>query len=86
VDVKVTGGKSAEFSPSYTINTDFLITAVGQLNQPRYPDIPGLSDFEGKVIHSARWDWSYNMSDKRIGIIGNGNLLLDGKQINLYSS
>lgn len=72
VDVKVTGGKDAEFSPSYSIESDFLVSAVGQLNQPRYPDIPGLGDFKGKVVHSARWDWSYDMQGKRIGVIGNG--------------
>ncbi|KAJ4401919.1 hypothetical protein N0V91_007572 [Didymella pomorum] len=72
VDVKVTGGKDAEFSSGYSIESDFLISAVGQLNQPRYPDIEGLKDFKGKIIHSARWDWSYDMTDKKIGIIGNG--------------
>ncbi|KAF1925717.1 cyclohexanone 1,2-monooxygenase [Didymella exigua CBS 183.55] len=72
VDVKVTGGKDAEFSSGYSIESDFLISAVGQLNQPRYPDIEGLQDFKGKIIHSARWDWSYDMADKKIGIIGNG--------------
>lgn len=74
VDVKITGGKDAEFSSGYSIESDFLISAVGQLNQPRYPDIEGLEDFKGKIIHSARWDWSYDMTDKKIGIIGNGKL------------
>lgn len=68
----MTGGKDAEFSSGYSIESDFLISAVGQLNQPRYPDIEGLDDFKGKIIHSARWDWSYDMTDKKIGIIGNG--------------
>ncbi|KAF2277780.1 flavin-binding monooxygenase-like protein [Westerdykella ornata] len=72
VDVKVTGGKDSEFGPSYTIETDFLISAVGQLNQPRYPDIEGLDSFKGKVMHSARWDWSYDLQGKNIGVIGNG--------------
>ncbi|KAF1357650.1 flavin-binding monooxygenase-like protein [Lizonia empirigonia] len=72
VHVKVTGGKDAEFSPSYSIESDFLISAVGQLNQPRYPDIEGLEVFKGKIMHSARWDWSYDMQGKKIGVIGNG--------------
>ncbi|KAF9691619.1 hypothetical protein EKO04_010377 [Ascochyta lentis] len=72
VDVKVTGGKDAEFSPSYSIESDFLISAVGQLNQPRYPDIEGLDNFKGKIMHSARWDWSYDMQGKKIGVVGNG--------------
>src|SRR5262249_22970532 len=72
VDVAVTGGKDSEFSPKYTIECDFLVSAVGQLNQPRYPDIEGLDSFKGKIMHSARWDWSYDMKAKRIGVIGNG--------------
>ncbi|KAH9867926.1 hypothetical protein IAQ61_007231 [Plenodomus lingam] len=72
VDVKVTGGKEAEFNPEYSIECDYLISAVGQLNQPRYPDIEGLADFEGKVMHSARWDWSHSLEGQKVGIIGNG--------------
>jgi hypothetical protein len=72
VDVTVTGAKDAEFNPAYSINCDFLVSAVGQLNQPRYPDIEGLNDFKGKIMHSARWDWSYSLEDKNVGIIGNG--------------
>ncbi|KAF2003175.1 flavin-binding monooxygenase-like protein [Amniculicola lignicola CBS 123094] len=72
INVNVTGGKDAEFSPNYTIECDFLVSAVGQLNQPRYPTIEGLQNFKGKVMHSARWDWSYNLEEKSVGIIGNG--------------
>lgn len=72
VTVKVEGGKDAEYTPQYTITTDYLVSGMGQLNEPSYPSIPGLDSFEGKVIHSARWDWSYPLEGKRIGIIGNG--------------
>ncbi|KAK2758366.1 hypothetical protein FQN54_004216 [Arachnomyces sp. PD_36] len=70
--VKVDGGKDAEYGDSYTLTSDFLVSAVGQLNLPQYPNIPGLDDFQGKMMHSARWDWGYNFDGKRIGIIGNG--------------
>lgn len=70
--IKVTGSKDAEFGDSYTLTSDFLVSAVGQLNVPRYPDIPGLKDFKGKTMHSARWDWSYKVQGKRIAVIGNG--------------
>lgn len=39
---------------------------------PRYPDIKGLDSFTGKTMHSARWDWSYQLAGKKIGIIGSG--------------
>lgn len=48
------------------------MSGVGQLNLPHYPEIEGLDDFKGKLMHSARWDWSYPLEGKRIGIIGNG--------------
>lgn len=72
VSVEVSGAKDSEYADSYLINSDFLISAVGQLNLPREPKIPGLKDFQGKMMHSARWDWSYDLSGKRIAIIGNG--------------
>lgn len=39
---------------------DVLISATGALNNWKWPDIPGLHDFKGKLMHSARWDESYD--------------------------
>jgi cation diffusion facilitator CzcD-associated flavoprotein CzcO len=55
-NVGVTGGKDADFSLRYSIEYDFLVSAVGQLNQLQWPQIEGLEKFEGRVMHSARWD------------------------------
>lgn len=52
---------------------DVLITATGFLRVPRYPDIPGLDTFAGPMFHSARWDHSVTLPDKRIGLIGTGS-------------
>lgn len=70
--VKVLGGKAAEYASSYTLTSNFLVSAVGQLNVPHYPAVPGLDSFQGKIMHSARWDWSYQFADKKIALIGNG--------------
>ena len=51
---------------------DILIAATGRLHHPRYPDIPGLADFDGVLLHSALWDSNVDVSGKRVGIIGNG--------------
>ncbi|KAL2858012.1 hypothetical protein BJY01DRAFT_259074 [Aspergillus pseudoustus] len=72
ISVEVSGDKDSQFASSYILNSDFLASAVGQLNVPREPDIPGLKDFQGRMMHSARWDWTYNFENKRIAIIGNG--------------
>jgi len=66
------GSKDAEFGETYTITSDFLVSGVGQLNIPKLPDIKGLDSFQGRIMHSARWDWDYDLCNKRIGIIGNG--------------
>src|SRR5262249_12586015 len=39
-----------------TLTARYLITATGFLSQPKTPDIPGVTSFEGKVIHTAAWD------------------------------
>lgn len=49
-----------------------LVSAVGQLNQPNYPDIPGRERFAGPSFHSARWDHSIDLKGKRVGVIGTG--------------
>lgn len=72
IDVQVTGDKEAEFGRQYSINADYLVSAVGQLNMPSYPEVPHLDSFKGKIMHSARWDWSYSMKGKRVAVIGNG--------------
>ena len=46
--------------------------AVGQLNDPALPDIPGRDDFAGPAFHSARWDHSVDTRGKTVGVIGTG--------------
>ncbi|MEJ0042072.1 MAG: NAD(P)/FAD-dependent oxidoreductase [Rhizomicrobium sp.] len=49
-----------------------VITAVGQLSRPRLPDIEGIKRFEGQSFHSATWNHSVNLKDKRVAVIGTG--------------
>ncbi len=39
----------------------------------KWPQIPGLEDFQGHVTHSANWQHNYDYSNKRIAVIGNGS-------------
>ena len=50
----------------------YLISATGGLTQPKAPDIAGLADFRGKVMHTARWDHGYDVGGKRVAVIGTG--------------
>lgn len=63
---------------SVTDRADFLITAPGRVNQPYHPNIEGLQDFQGQVIHTARWDSNIDLRNKRVAVIGNG---ASGQQI-----
>lgn len=70
--VRRTGGKELEIGETYQISSDFLVAATGQLSRPKYPDIKDLEKFGGKIMHSARWDHSYDLSGKKVGILGTG--------------
>ncbi len=50
----------------------YLVGATGGLITPKMPDIPGLDSFKGKRIHTAQWDESYDLTGKRVAIIGTG--------------
>ncbi len=51
---------------------DVFISAVGGLSEPAIPDLPGLERFQGKVMHSARWDHGYALAGRRVAVIGTG--------------
>ena len=50
----------------------FVVTATGQLSRPVYPKLEGMDSFQGHVCHSARWDHRYDMTGKRVAVIGTG--------------
>jgi cation diffusion facilitator CzcD-associated flavoprotein CzcO len=54
-------------------HADFIIAATGVLHHPRTPVINGLVSFAGTTMHSARWDDSVSLKDRRVGVIGNGS-------------
>jgi 4-hydroxyacetophenone monooxygenase len=55
-----------------TLEARAVISAVGQLNQPRYPDVPGRDDFGGPTFHSARWRHDVDLKGRRVAVIGTG--------------
>jgi cation diffusion facilitator CzcD-associated flavoprotein CzcO len=65
------------------IRARFVVMAGGLLNMPKLPGIPVIGDFQGKMFHTARWDYDYtggtnrapvldSLADKRVAIIGTG--------------
>lgn len=55
-----------------TLTVNAVISAVGQLNRPRLPDIPGRESYRGVAFHSAEWQHEHDLAGKRIGVIGTG--------------
>jgi cation diffusion facilitator CzcD-associated flavoprotein CzcO len=54
------------------ITADILVTGSGGLSEPRLPDIDGIESFRGEIFHSARWNHDYDLTGKRVAIIGTG--------------
>lgn len=50
-----------------------VVACVGQLNNPRQPDWPGLADFTGPCFHTSRWDHSVDLTGKRVALVGTGS-------------
>ena len=60
----------------------YVCMALGVLNRPKLPGIPGIEEFEGHSFHTSRWDYEYpggssdgeltGLRGKRVGIIGTG--------------
>ena len=62
-----------------------VVLATGVSGIPNVPEISGLKDFSGKVLHSSRYDDGENWKGKRAIVIGTGNSGHDIAQ-DLYSS
>ncbi|KIW89983.1 uncharacterized protein Z519_09413 [Cladophialophora bantiana CBS 173.52] len=52
------------------INAGGLLKSHGNW---KWPNIPGIGEFEGKLMHSASWDESYDLTGKRVAVIGIGS-------------
>ncbi|GAB3476850.1 flavin-containing monooxygenase [Amycolatopsis cihanbeyliensis] len=76
----VTGLSFEEGSGTWTARTEdgrrftarAVVLASGPLANASLPDIPGIESYTGHKIHSARWDHDYDMTGKRIAVIGTG--------------
>jgi cation diffusion facilitator CzcD-associated flavoprotein CzcO len=53
-------------------SADVLVSALGMLNVPTVPDIPGADSFRGRAFHSSRWDHAKSLAGERVASIGTG--------------
>lgn len=51
----------------------YLILATGALSEPKLPDLPGLDQFTGTVLHTAKWDDSVDLAGRNVALFGTGS-------------
>lgn len=68
---------------SVTFTADYVVIASGGLKAPKIPDLPGLAEFKGKMIHTGRWNYDVTggspahpvlsgLEGKRVALVGTG--------------
>jgi 4-hydroxyacetophenone monooxygenase len=64
---------------SYTVDgrlrrifSSVLVTAVGQVNEPKLPEIEGIERFGGPLFHTARWPPGLDLAGQRVALVGTG--------------
>ncbi|KAF1850855.1 FAD/NAD(P)-binding domain-containing protein [Cucurbitaria berberidis CBS 394.84] len=68
-----------------SVHADFVTIATGLFPYPQVPKVPGLADFEGPMLHTARWNYDITggssdtafpelekLKGKRVAIVGTG--------------
>ena len=53
-------------------HAQWLVSALGGLSRPAWPDIPGLQSFQNTIIHSQAWPDDLAWDSKRVAVIGTG--------------
>ena len=57
-------------APDIQNQFDVVVTAIGGLHTPAFPDIAGREDFQGAHFHTAQWNHDIDLTGKKVIIIG----------------
>jgi len=60
------------YSGTTTLTANVVVSAVGLFGAPNLPDIEGLADYAGTLMHTSRWDGAIALDGKRVAVIGTG--------------
>ncbi|MDX1496428.1 MAG: NAD(P)/FAD-dependent oxidoreductase [Salinisphaeraceae bacterium] len=61
-----------ETADGRSVYAQVVVSGIGGLSRPAWPDAPGLENFKGKTFHSQQWDHDYDLKGKRVAVIGTG--------------
>lgn len=54
-------------------SAEFFINAGGVLNSWKMPEIPGMDQFQGKIMHTANYEKGYDLKGKNVAVLGAGS-------------
>lgn len=63
---------TVECSDGRRFYSRYLIAATGALTQPKIPSFPGREKFQGRQLHTARWQDDLELEGKRVAVVGTG--------------
>jgi cation diffusion facilitator CzcD-associated flavoprotein CzcO len=61
-----------ELADGRTLVADVVVSAVGLFGAARYPDIEGITEFTGDLMHTSQWDARIDLAGKRVAVVGTG--------------
>jgi cation diffusion facilitator CzcD-associated flavoprotein CzcO len=78
---RVVSGRWVEENCVWTVSLDdntrltakYLVSGAGYMSLPRWPDIPGLERFGGRILMTANWRDDVDLVGCRIGVVGTGS-------------
>ena len=80
---EVTAKPKGEAEKTVTFTADYVIISSGGFTDPKIPNLPGLEEFSGKMLHTGRWNYDLTggtsanpvltgLEGKRVAIVGTG--------------
>ncbi|CUH59379.1 SDR family NAD(P)-dependent oxidoreductase [Thalassobacter stenotrophicus] len=66
----VDGVWTTTFEDGEVVRSRFVINGSGGLHEPNYAPFKGDDRYQGVKMHTARWDHSFDPTNKRIAVIG----------------
>lgn len=55
-----------------TVSANVVVSCVGIFAEPKIPPIAGIETFAGPIFHSARWPEGFEVTGKRVAVVGSG--------------
>ncbi|RTE75112.1 hypothetical protein BHE90_010446 [Fusarium euwallaceae] len=64
---------STDGSKQWEEECNVFLNGTGFVNAWKWPDIPGLQSFKGRIFHTANYQEGYDLKEKRVAVIGSGS-------------